>query len=81
MMTSTTTRSFLFGLSLLTLFASAEAADILHFIEAKDHQRVVGDATGLKIADDGSWAQDNGIYEFVMVSFQVCDEFYGICVI
>jgi len=31
----------------------ADALEILHFIEAKDHARVMEDASGLKITDDG----------------------------
>ena len=40
--------------SLCGIFGSSQAVELLHFIEAKDYARVIKDATGLKIADNGA---------------------------
>ena len=49
---------FIFRISisvfLLGLSAPIQAQDLLHFIEAKDHARVLEYASGLDIADDGT---------------------------
>ncbi len=42
------------SLLLMTALGPADALEILHFIEAKDYARVMEDATGVKMADDGS---------------------------
>ena len=46
-------RVFVVGLLLITMVSTVQALEILHFVEAKDDARVMGDTTGLKMADDG----------------------------
>ena len=43
----------LLALFLAGAWGQAQALDLLHFIEAKDYARVMQDASGLKITDDG----------------------------
>ena len=53
MIMSINSRVVVFCLLSIAFIGRADALEILHFIEAKDHARVVEDASGLKIADDG----------------------------
>ena len=46
-------RILIVGLLLITTFSNVQALEILHFVEAKDYARVMEDATGVKMADDG----------------------------
>ena len=41
------------GLLLITTVSTVQALEILHFVEAKDYARVMEDATGVKMTDDG----------------------------
>ena len=41
------------GLLLITTISTVQALEILHFVEAKDYARVMEDATGVKMTDDG----------------------------
>ena len=38
---------------LASLAGQAQALEMLHFIDASDHARVLEDASGLKLTDDG----------------------------
>ena len=46
-------RIFVIGLLLMTAVNRVDALEILHFVEAKDYARVLEDATGVKMADNG----------------------------
>jgi len=43
-----------FGVLLTALTGQARALEILHFVEAKDQTRTIENASGLKLADDGT---------------------------
>ena len=47
-------RIFVFCLLLIAVASRVDAVEIIHFIDSKDYARVMKDATGLKIADDGT---------------------------
>ena len=49
-----TSRIFVFCLLLIATVSRVDAVEIIHFVESKDYARVMGDATGLKMADDGT---------------------------
>ncbi len=44
---------FVFCLTLISVIGRVDAVEIIHFIEARDHASVMGDASGVKMADDG----------------------------
>jgi tetratricopeptide (TPR) repeat protein len=46
-------RVLVLGLLSIVFVGRVDALEILHFIEAKDHARVMQDASGLKLTDDG----------------------------
>ena len=47
-------RIFVFCLLLIVTISRVDALEIIHFVDSKDYARVMGDATGLKMADDGT---------------------------
>jgi tetratricopeptide (TPR) repeat protein/DNA-binding beta-propeller fold protein YncE len=47
-------RIFVFCLLLIAVVGRVGAVEIIHYIDSKDYARVMANATGLKIADDGT---------------------------
>jgi tetratricopeptide (TPR) repeat protein len=47
-------RVFVLCLLLIAAASRVDAVEIIHFVDSKDYARVMGDATGLKMADDGT---------------------------
>ncbi len=47
-------RIFVFCLLLIAATSRVDAVEIIHFVDSKDYARVMGGATGLKMADDGT---------------------------
>ena len=45
---------FAYCLLLIATVSRVDAVEIIHFVESKDYARVMGYATGLKMADDGT---------------------------
>ena len=46
--------AYLTCLALIAMLTPVQAIEIIHFVEAKDHARIMGKVNGLKMADDGT---------------------------